>query len=414
MAYSRQGVCDGSEEGVNATRKAYSLRDRVSDREKFYIDSHYEQYATGNLAAARRILETWAVTYPHDGDPGPNLLKLYLTTGEYERALPLAQSIVKNSPGTPANNAMRMATTLLFVGRIDEAKAILVDAETHHDDTPVQHYYLYEIDFLQNDSAGMAREAAYVRAQPGWNGNMVELESVSASYAGKFTLARSLSDQAVQDSLRDQDKNGAGGVLAEAALQEALAGNFAVAQKKANASLAYSRASNVLTLAGMAQALCGDQAGAARTTDEINRTSSTDTMSQAAVATMRAALLLGKGRSADQAQRAIGALDPAAPYGLSAGLYLVPIYVRAQAYLAAGQSANAAADFRTILDHPGITRNFIVGPMARLGLAKAEEQVGDTAKARADYLEFLHLWRDADADLVMLKDAKTDLNQLSR
>ncbi len=410
MAYARQGVCDGSEDGVNATRKAHTLREHVSDREKFYIDSHYEQYATGNLPAARRILETWAATYPHDSDPGPNLLKLYLTTGEYERALPLAQSIVKNSPGTPANNAMRMATTLLYLNRVDEAKAILLDAEAHHNDVPVHHYYLYEIDFLQNDSAGMAREASYVRAQPGWAGNMLELESVSASYFGKFTLARSLSDQATQDALRERDKDGAGGTQAEAALQEALAGNYAIAQKDASAGLAYSKASTVLTLAGMAQALSGDQAGAMRTIEEINRRSSTDTMSQAAVATMRASLLLGNGRSAEQARRAIDALGPATPYGLSSGLYLVPIYVRAQAYLASGQSASAAADFRTILDHSGVTRNFIIGPIARLGLARAEEQVGDIVKARADYSEFLHLWRDADSDLALLKAARLSLN----
>jgi len=98
------------------------------------------------------------------------------------------------------------------------------------------------------------------------------------------------------------------------------------------------------------------------------------------------------------------------PSGLSSGLYLVPIYVRAQAHLASGQSASAAADFRTILDHSGVTRNFIIGPIARLGLARAEEQVGDILKARADYSEFLHLWRDADADLALLKTARLSLN----
>ncbi len=149
---------------------------------------------------------------------------------------------------------MRMATTLLYLNRVDEAKAILLDAEAHHNDGPVHHYYLYEIDFLQNDSTAMAREASYVRAQPGRAGNMLELESVSASYFGKFTLARSLIDQATQASLRDQDKNGAGRSQAEAALQEALAGNYAIANKEARAGLAYSKASTVLTLARNGQA----------------------------------------------------------------------------------------------------------------------------------------------------------------
>ena len=119
MAYSRIGVCDPSEDGVKSTTRAYELRNRVSERERYYLSSHYEQYATGNLPAARKILESWAATYPHDGDPPANLLKLFLTTGEYDRALPLVQTLIQNSPGTPVANASRLATTLLFLNRVE-------------------------------------------------------------------------------------------------------------------------------------------------------------------------------------------------------------------------------------------------------------------------------------------------------
>ncbi|WP_263374560.1 winged helix-turn-helix domain-containing protein [Granulicella aggregans] len=412
MAYGRLGVCDSSQEGVLATRKAYELRGRVSDRERLYLESHYEQYATGNLPAARKILETWAETYPHDGDPVANLLKLYLTTGEYERAFTMVQSLVKNSPATPVVNTSRLATTLLFLNRVEESKAVLLDAVARHNDSPVHHYYLYEIDFLQKDSAAMASEASYLRAQPGWSGNMLELESLSASSFGKFALARSLNEQSVQDFLREQDSEDAAGSLAEIALEEALAGNVQVARKKAKASLDLSRSSEVETLAGMAQALSGDRTAAAITSADINRRFPEDTLAQVAVSIIRACALLGDGKSPDGARRALEALAPTSPYSMSGNLSLVPVYVLGQAYLASGQSENASSAFQNILDHYGVTRNYITGPVARLGLARAEEQAGERAKARADYAVFLRLWRDADARLPMLRAAQTSANRI--
>jgi DNA-binding winged helix-turn-helix (wHTH) protein/tetratricopeptide (TPR) repeat protein len=412
MAYSHLGVCDSSPDGVNATQRAYLLRGRVSDRERLYLESHYEQYATGNLGIARKILETWAETYPHDGDPGPNLLKLYLTTGEYERALPLAQTIVRNSPDTPVVNASRLGTTLLFVNRVDEAKAVLLDAIAHHNDAPVHHYYLYEIAFLQNDSATMAAEASFVRSQSGWDSNMLELESVTASTFGKFTLARSLSDQAVQGAVREQDWEDAAGDLAEAALQEALAGNSRIAVQKAKAGLALSKSSGVESLAGMAQALAGDHIDAEHVVDDMSRRFPTDTLAQVAVATIHACGFLSNGNSREEAHRAIEALAPARPYMMSGNFSLVPVYVLGQAYLASGQSENASSAYKTILNHSGVTRNYITSPLARLGLAKAEEQAGDLPKARADYTEFLRLWRDADIAIPALETAKASLRSL--
>jgi hypothetical protein len=289
---------------------------------------------------------------------------------------------------------------------------VLLDAAKQHYDAPVHHYYLYEIYFLQNDSAAMATEASFVRAQPGWNGNMLQLESASASYFGKFALARSLNDQAVQDALREQNNEDAGGNLAETALQEALVGNNQAARTKAQASLALSRASGAETLAGMAQALAGDRVNAANTLEDINRRYPVDTIAQAAVAIIRASSLLGEGKTPEDARKALEMLAPASPYAMSGNLYLLPIYVLGQAYLASGQSENAAVAFQNILDHYGVTRNCVIVPLARLGLARAEEQAGERTKAKADYIEFLRLWRDADADLPIAKATRASLKRL--
>jgi tetratricopeptide (TPR) repeat protein len=352
MAYGRLGICVGSgPEGEGYYRKAYLLRDRVSEREQFYLASHYEQYVTGDLEATRKLMETWIETYPHDADAPPNLLKLYLTTGEYEKAWPLVQKLVQESPGTPANNAMRMSTTLLFLNRIDEAKAILVDAVAHHFDTPVVHFYLYEIDFLKGDEAGMAVEVAYLRTQPAWANNILDLESFSAAYKGQFRKARSLSDMAIERLNHDGDAAGAGAFLAEMSLEEALAGNSALAQEKARKSLLLSKEKDAEPNAGIALALAGDSAGATRIALDLDKRFPSDTIIQSSITIMRAALLVNVGRSPEDARKALEELSGISRYDLGSAFFLVPIYLRGRAHLETGDPAKAAAEFQRILDH---------------------------------------------------------------
>lgn len=414
MAYARLGVVlNATAEAQEDTRKAYTLRDRVSDRERFYLVSHYQQYATGNLDEARTTLELWAQTYPHDPDPPGNLVKLYLTTGEYEKALPIVQGLVKNSPGTPGNNATRMATTLIYLNRFKEAKAALNDAIAHNAGLPVHHAYLYEVAVIEGDGATAEREAAMVRSLPDWAGSMVALESVSAGFAGQFAKERDMSERVTQSSLRDQDKDGAAGTLSEASLQEALAGSREIAISKAQAALKLSNGGNVEEMAGLALALAGDAADANRDADEMNRQFPEDTIAQVTIATMRASLLLGSGNSPESARRAVQALAAASPYEMSGTLFLVPVYVRGQAYLASGQSAEARVEFQKILDHSGVPRNFVTLPLGHLGLGRALAQAGDKAGARAAYADFLALWKAADPDLPLLKAAKAELARLS-
>jgi tetratricopeptide (TPR) repeat protein len=158
--------------------------------------------------------------------------------------------------------------------------------------------------------------------------------------------------------------------------------------------------------AGVALALAGDKTRAEKAANDLNKRYPTNTMAQLAISTMRACTLLGDGKSPEGARQAVEELAGVARYDLSGSLFLIPAYVRGRAYLAAGQSANAAAEFQKILDHQGVTRTFVTGPLARLQLAEAEAQAGDKAKARSDYAAFLKLWRDADPDLPALKSAR--------
>jgi len=413
MAYAKLGVVlNGNAKSVEYTRKAYTYRDRVSDLERFYLISHYQQYATGNLDEARKTLELWAQTYPHDGNPPGNLFKVYFALGDYGAALSVVQGMIQNSPGTPQLNASRLATALIMVNRIDEAKAVLKDAAARHYDLPDQHFFMYEIDFLQNDAAGMEREAAYLLAQPGWENNTLEIESFSAASGGQMARARDLNERATEAARRAHSDDDTAGFLAEIAVEEALAGNKAVAAKKAREALSLSNGPDVEHLAGMAEALAGDASEADRVINDLNKRYPEDTVAQLLIATMRAGVLLGSGKAPDGARHAVEVLAPFTPYELNSELYLIPIYLRGQAYLAMGQSTEARIEFQKILDQPGITRNFITGSLARLGLADAEAHAGNKAKARADYSTFLALWHDADPDLPLLKTARASLQSL--
>jgi len=413
MAYGKLGNCEANgADGQEYTRKAYLLRDRVSDREQFYLASHYEQIVTGDLDATRKVLETWLQTYPHDAEPAPNLLKLYLTTGEFDKALPLAQQIAHDSPGTPVNNATQLATTLMYLNRFDDAKRVLEGALIDHKDAAVLHYFLYEIAFMEHDPATMAKETALVNSQPGWTELMFELEYYTAAFEGQFSRARNLSDRASEDARHAEKIDDTAGYLAEEAKLDALAGNIAIAEKRAKAGLALSNDKGLEIDAGITLALAGDESEVTRILNDLNKRYPKDTMVQVYIATIRACSLLGNGKSPQNARQAADALAGASLYEASGTNNFVPTYIRGQAYLAAGQSANAAAEFQKILDHYGVTRNFPTGAYARFGLAEAEAQAGDKAKARADYTAFLALWRDADPDLPMLKSAKLALAKL--
>jgi eukaryotic-like serine/threonine-protein kinase len=471
MAYARLGMNFANlSETVRAeenTRKAYELRQRVSEREKFYIASHYEHYVAGDLEAARKAYELWLQTYPRDATPPTNLGSIYFSLGEYGKALAALQEDLGLEPGSGQAYA-NLVSAYLALNQLDKAKVTAQKAQAHNLDSPPLHAYLYWIDFLQHDAAGMAREASEVMAKPGYEDWMLNIESNTAAFGGQFAKARALTRRAVDSARLGDEKETAAGYVAEAAVREALVGNMALASRQARSVVALSRGKDVEDASAVALALAGDPARAKRLADDLAGRFPRDTIVQSQyMPVIRAASILGT--RPEDAGRAIATLETAEPYELGSDpnvtLQVYPPYLRGEAYLAAHHGTAAAAEFQKILGHPGIVGNELIGALAHLGLGRAyalearsaavsaavagasrsrtKEQgrgqepvlseakdahgtAGETSygpeptdvgppalqRARNAYQDFFALWKDADPDIPILKQAKAEYAKL--
>ena len=417
MAYARLGTIYGNlgqtTRSAENVRKAYELRERVSEREKFYIVSHYEHFATGNLEAARRTYELWTQTYPREVGPPVNLAVVYGALGDHDQALAAAQDGLKLVPGSGLSYT-NLATAYLGVNRLDQARATAQEAQAHHLDNPANHLLLYTIDFLQHDAAGMEREAAALMGKPGFEDAILDAQSNTAAYAGQFSKARELTRRASDSAQREDEKETAAGYQAEAAVRNALVGYMSLAKREAQAALALSTGRDVEAMSAIALGLAGDAAQARRLANDLAKRFPEDTIVQFNyLPSIEAATVLHEG----SATKAIEALVPTGAYelgsaGLSFSFPLYPVYLRGEACLAAHQGSAAAAEFQKILDHPGVVQNGLIGAISHLGLARAFALQGDKAKSRAAYQYFLSLWKDADPGIPIFVAAKGEYAKL--
>jgi DNA-binding winged helix-turn-helix (wHTH) protein/Flp pilus assembly protein TadD len=420
MAYAQLGVVyvniGETALGAENIRKAYELRDQVSEREKFYIASHYDDMVTGDLEAARRDVELWAQLYPRDSTPWANLNVIYAYIGNYDKVFTYTKRAIDLTGLTgPSPN---MAWAYIFLNRLDEARAVALSAQTQHVDDPLFHFNLYVIDFLQRDFAAMEREAAILIANSTWADGGLNDEADSSAYVGQFAKGREFTRRAVEAALKSDKRQSAGFYEADAALRDALVGNLQIAKQEAKAALARSNSKEVESAAAIALSLSGDSASAARLSNDLSQRFPQDTVVQFNhLPTIRAAAEIHNGGAKVDAARAIKLLEPTAPYelgttALDSGISLFPVYVRGEAYLAAKQGAPAAVEFQKILDHGGVVTNEQIGALALLGLGRAYVISGDKSKAHAAYQDFLALWKDADPDVPILKQAKAEYAKL--
>ncbi len=417
MAYARLGNTYANlgqtTRAAENTRKAYELRERVGERERFYIVSHYELEAVGNVEAGRKTCELWAQTYPRDAIPPVLLSAIYGGLGDFDKALSASQEALKVDPGSGIAYA-NLVGNYMNVNRLDEARTTAQEAQAHNLDNPSIHSYLYIIDFLQHDAAGMEREAATLMGKPGFEDAMLYTESDTAANAGQFAKARELTRRASESAQRADEKETAAGYEAEAAVREALVGNMSQAKQGAKASLALSTGKDVEALSAIALALADDSAQAMRMASDLAKRFPEDTIVQFDYLPM---IHAAAARQAGSATKAIEAFAPAAPYELgspaqSVAFALYPVYLRGEAYVAARQGSAAAAEFQKILDHPGVVTNESIGALAHLGLGRAYALSGDAAKAKGAYQDFLALWKDADPDIPILKEATAEYAKL--
>jgi eukaryotic-like serine/threonine-protein kinase len=388
-------------------RKAFGLRAHVSEREKLWIDSEYQKI-TGNRERAQQVFEVWAQTYPRDWVPRHELGSVYAELGEYDKALPEFREALRLYP---ESGLIYDSLVVNYAGlnRLGEARAAANEAKTKHIDSPELRVNLYALAFLQNDAEGMAQQVAFGAGRPGLEDQLLGNEADTAAYSGRLKTSRDFSRQAVASAERAEEKEAAATYEAGAALREALFGNEREARQRVASALRLSTGRDAQYGAALAMAFEGDTSRSETLGDDLAKRFPEDTIVQYNyLPTLHAQLALNR----NDTPKAIETLQAAAPYELAGAGGLYPVFVRGAAYLAAHQGNEAAAEFQKILDHRGVVVNGPIGALAHLQIGRAYAMQGDTVKAKSAYQDFLGLWKDADPDIPILKQAKAEYVKL--
>jgi serine/threonine protein kinase/tetratricopeptide (TPR) repeat protein len=396
--------------GIEYTKKAYSLRDRASEAEKFYIDSHYYDNVAGDVEQANQVYQLWTQTYPRDSIPFNNLGVSYALMGQWEKALPVTRQAHQLNP-EESIAFVALSATYIGLGRFDEAKATIDQALAAKLDVPNLHRLRYFLAFVQNDSAAMDRELSSIAAKgPESAAYSLALAAATEAYAGRMEKARGLTERArtAYEALHQNEP--AAVWLAGLSMAEAETGDEAGARRDAAAALSNSSASlRARTDAAYALARSGDMARAESIVAEIAKENPSNTMvSSFDLPVIRATLEIGRNNPA----KAVEILQPVIPFDLASQRAMLSTFQRGCAYLALHKGTEAAAEFQKIIDHPGVALNSITAALAKLGLARAYAAEGDPAKARVAYQDFFALWKDADPTIPILLAAKSEYSKL--
>jgi eukaryotic-like serine/threonine-protein kinase len=423
MAYAWLGFAYGlmGEQALSVEnlRSAYQLRERVSDRERFFITATYELQVTGNLEKAQETCEAWAQMYPRDLHSYPMLGALiYPTSGRYDKGAEAAARTIALDPDFPVAY-LQLAFNRQFSGRINDADTVLGQAAARKLEMPELAVQRFDVAFLKGDQAGMAREATLAQQQPGGNDLVVGRQGFVLAYAGRLQQARKTARQAADLALQAGLAGKAALWETGPALWEAFFGRAGAARQSALAALQRSTDRDVEYGAAFALAFSGESSRAQTLADDLARRFPEDTAVRFMyLPPLRALLALNRGDPA----KAIELLNAGASYELGVPPSiapsfigpLYPIYVRGHAYLRLHQGEEAAAEFQKILDHRAIVVSDPVGALAHLQLGRAFALSGDASRAMAAYDEFLTLWKDADRDLPILEDARAEYAKLQR
>ena len=412
-AYRNAGQPDKAAESA---RKAFDLRSRVSERERFYIESTYQMNVTGNAEAACKVFEVWEQAYPRDDVAPFNLSVTYALLGEYEKMVAAQQRNFRLDPESALSYGS-LGAGYLALNRIDEAKATYQEGLAKHPDLAGFHRALFNVAFLENDAAAMEREANLVMSKPGQEPGILYVESEVAAYHGQMVRAQELTNRAGESAQRTWGKPFGGAPLAEHSVGEALVGNLALAKRSAEDALKitentdkhYTRATAAITLA-----LVGDSQIPLRMAEDLaKRFPESTTVRFHYLPMIRAAVVIhGANRS-----KATEVCAAEAPYEIGSPQFMYelkfyPVFLHGLACLAGHDGAQAAAEFQKIIDYRGITLTEPIGALAHLGLGRAYVLSGDSDKARAAYQDFFALWKDADPDVPILKQAKAEYARL--
>jgi eukaryotic-like serine/threonine-protein kinase len=405
--------------------KAFQLREHASEREKLDITANYYQNVTGELDKAIQVFLQEIESYPRTTEAYINLGIAYAYQGQYEKAAEVTRRALRIAPGD-LGCYDDLAYLALSLQHFDETRQIIQEAHAQGLDGRMLHYDLYALAFLAMDSAAMAEQQRWFTGRPQYENDIKALASDTEAYGGRLSEARLLTKQAVESAMQADSKETGAIWRAIASQWEAAYGNAARARETAADAMKLAPSSQAVEVeAALAYALAGETARAESLAQDLAKRFPLDTQMQSLwLPAIRAQLALDRKNPA----AALTALQAASPFELGQIGFvnnvscLYHVYVRGEAYLAAGQGSAASAEFQKILDHSGIVWNCWTGALAHLGVARGNALRARTSRgadadaarvrALAAYKDFLTLWKDADPDNPILKQAKAEYAKL--
>jgi eukaryotic-like serine/threonine-protein kinase len=404
--------------------KAFQLREHASEQEKMFIRASYYESVTGELQKAAQNYQQWIASYPKDVAAHANLGNVYAKQGQYEKAIePYRESLSLD----PDNVAVyeNLTNSSLALQRLDEAQQIIQHAQARKLDDYILHSALYAIAFLHGNSNAMADQQQWYAGKPEEN-LVLSLASDTEAYRGRMGRARELTKQSVDSAIRVDSKENGAIWLENSAVREAAFGNLTDAKQAAGEGLKLVPANQGVEVeAALASAMASDAAQSESLTRDLKKRYPLDTQVQSLwLPAIQAQLALNRNNSALALNtlQAASAIEFGQIFFVANLSCLYPTYIRGEAYLAAGQGKEAAVDFQKLLDHSGIVWNCWTEALAHLGVARANALQAKTSqgadanaarvRALAAYQDFLTLWKDADPDIPILKQAKAEYARL--
>ncbi len=419
MAYASLGLIymsKGKENpGVENMLKAYELRSRVSERERFYIESHYYDVVLVDMEKTRQTYELWEQIYPRDEVPHMNLgASIYYWLGQYEKGLSELRVELQLNP-TKKAAIVQTVNQYLALNRFAEAQSAAQQAFAKYPDYAPLRLALYDLAFLQNDPTGMEQQVVWSTGKSWAEASMLNQKANTAAYFGRLGQARELSHRAIASAERDGTKEWAADLESSQAFRDALVGNLSESRRLATEGLKLSGGRYVPLRNAMTLARAGETAKALTVADRLGKQFPDDSFVQLIWLPM---IYAQTALNHNDSSKAIEILQASTPLELGTSrpdTFMPPlssVYLRGEAFLAAHRGSEAVAEFQKILDHSGIVENDLIGALAHLQLGRAYTTRRDTAKAQAAYRDFLTLWKDADPDIPILKEAKAEYAKL--
>jgi len=400
---------------MESARKAYDLREHLSGAERFNVSWNYYDNGLADSQKAMEVAEAWSQAYPNNSNAFVQLATPLAYLGRWDKALVASKEAVRLAPDDEVPLA-HLTWDYLALNRFDEAATTLQEASAHAPDNDLLRLFTYVLAFLHGDAASMQQQLAWAAQHPEAENTFLALQADTDAYYGRLAKARATTEQAVQSARRADAKENAGTWQAYQALWDAEFGNRAPAHSAADEALRLAPASySPRLVSAMALARAGQTAAAQKLADELAKEYPSDTGVQFFyLPAIRASIALDRGHP----EQAVAVLQPATAYEYgvnypaleAAPLY--PAYLRGLAFLMAGKGTEAAAEFQKLIDHRGIVLNSPLGALAHLQIGRAYAMAGDRDKAKAAYQDFLALWKDADPDIPIYKEAKTEYAKL--